>query len=352
MSITRTVRRAGLAAAAFAALTPAIVANAGHDRPQPGPQLTGRAVLPVETYAIGPPSGAFFGNVVTNGVQFPLPSQPVEGFSGIVDGRCPGEFLAMPDNGFGNKANSADFLIRAYYIKPDFKTDRGGSGSVAVGDFISFRDPWGVIGFPITNEATRASGCSPEPTSTRSRSSVAATATSGSATSSVHGSCTSITTGRLLEPPIALPDGLMSPSNPHLGTATPTVNGSRGIEAMAISPNGRWLTVVLEGAVPGDDPFSRRIYQYHTKNRTFTRLADYRVEVDTHFVSDAQALDNHSLVVIERDGGRGLTANFRSVYKVDLRNLGADGTVTKTATRRSGGDPRPGRDLAAGDPRG
>ena len=35
-------------------------------------------------------------------------------------------------------------------------------------------------------------------------------------------------------------------------------------------------------------------------------------------------------MVIERDGGRGLTANFRSVYKVDLRNLGADGAVTKT----------------------
>ena len=34
----------------------------------------------------------------------------------------------MPDNGFGNKANSRDFLIRAYYIEPDFKTGRGGSG--------------------------------------------------------------------------------------------------------------------------------------------------------------------------------------------------------------------------------
>ena len=125
MSITRTIGHAGLAAAVLATLTPAIVANAGHDRPQPGPYLTGRAVLPVETYAKGPPSGAFFGNVVTNGVQFPLPSQPVEGFSGIVEGRFPGQWLAMPDNGFGNKANSADFLIRAYYIKPDFKTPRG-----------------------------------------------------------------------------------------------------------------------------------------------------------------------------------------------------------------------------------
>ena len=95
-------------------------------------------------------------DVVTNGVHVPAPSQPVEGFSGIVDGRRPGEYLAMPDNGFGDKANSVDFLIRAYYITPDFKTaTRRNAASVAVGDFISFRDPDGVIGFPIVNEATR-----------------------------------------------------------------------------------------------------------------------------------------------------------------------------------------------------
>ncbi len=58
----------------------------------------------------------------------------------------------MPDNGFGGKANSGDFLIRAYYVKPDFKTDRGGSGTVAVGNFIQFADPDKLIGFPIARE--------------------------------------------------------------------------------------------------------------------------------------------------------------------------------------------------------
>ena len=43
-------------------------------------------------------------------------------------GRHRGEYLGMPDNGFGNKANSFDFLIRAYYLRPEFKTARGGSG--------------------------------------------------------------------------------------------------------------------------------------------------------------------------------------------------------------------------------
>ena len=120
---------------------------------RPAPTLEGRSVLPVNTYAPGPPSGAFYTGP-PNGIVFPTPSQPVEGFSAVVAGRHRGEYLAMPDNGFGAKANSADFLIRAYYIEPDFKTRKGGTGDVAVGDFISFRDPAGKIGFPIVKEGS------------------------------------------------------------------------------------------------------------------------------------------------------------------------------------------------------
>ena len=89
--------------------------------------------------APGPPSGAFFAGQTINGISFPTPSQPAIGYSGIVAGRTPGEYLAMPDNGFGNKANSRDFELRAYYIEPDWKTASGGSGTVSVGldDYIS-----------------------------------------------------------------------------------------------------------------------------------------------------------------------------------------------------------------------
>ena len=90
--------------------------------PTRNPTLVGRAVLPFDTLAEGPPAGAFVVPSTQNGVTFPLPSQPVEGFSGIIDGQRPGEYLAMADNGFGSKANSRDFLIRAYFIRPNFKT--------------------------------------------------------------------------------------------------------------------------------------------------------------------------------------------------------------------------------------
>ena len=130
-------RRRVLTAAVLAATVGApAIAHADGGRVEP--RLVGRAVLPAEAVSDGPPSGQFIAdNDVTdgvrdgivNGIQFPRPSQPVEGFSGIVDGRRHGEYLAMADNGFGNKANSYDFHIRAYYLTPDFKTASGGSGA-------------------------------------------------------------------------------------------------------------------------------------------------------------------------------------------------------------------------------
>jgi hypothetical protein len=332
-----TIRALGIAgtAAAFLAITPALAASAVGDHElddhgRDGPVLEGRAVLPAETYAPGPQSGAGFTGA-TNGVTFPTPSQPAIGFSGIVDGRSPGEYLAMPDNGFGAKANSFDLELRAYYINPDFKTAKGGTGAVAIGfdDFIAFRDPNHQAGFPIIHE------------NTTDRLLTGADFDLESIQRDHHGDLWIGdefgpwilhfgADGVLLEPPIAMPDGLMSPANPHLVGAA-TVNNSRGLEGMAISPNGKTLTFILEGAVVGaPDPFSRRIYQYDIGSGTFTRLPDYRTEVANHFVSDVQALDSHRLVVIERDGGRGLAANFRNVYEVDLSRTGADGAVVKT----------------------
>src|SRR4029450_956151 len=104
----------------------------------------GPRARPFAPSAGGPPSGALVapgGAGDVNGVTFPLSAQPVQGFSAIVDGRRRREFLAMSDNGFGTKENSPDFLIRARFVRPEFKTARGGSGVVDIGDFISFRDP-------------------------------------------------------------------------------------------------------------------------------------------------------------------------------------------------------------------
>src|SRR5262249_39205863 len=131
----------------------------------PSPTLEGRAVLPAATYAPGPPSGNFFAGQTINGISFPTPSQPVQGFSAVVSGRRPGEYLAMPDNGFGHNANSFDFLLRAYSLPPDFKTAKGGTGAVDVDDFVQFRDPNSVIGFPIQRPDRLLTGSDLDPES-------------------------------------------------------------------------------------------------------------------------------------------------------------------------------------------
>lgn len=319
--IRRSLGLFGLAGAALIAV-PAVAVEAGHAGRPVTPRLVGRAVLPVETYAPGPPSGAHVlppGETTRNGITFPTPSQPVLGFSGIVDGRRPGEYLAMPDNGYGSKANSPDFLIRAYFVKPDFKTDKGGSGGVEVGSYIQFSDPHGLIDFPIVRDGTPErwlTGADIDPESIQRDHRGHLWLGDEFGPWILHFDAD----GRLVEPPIALPDGLRSPSNPHLGGAPPTVAGSRGIEAMAMRPDGRHLVVVLEGAVPGDDPSSRHIYEYDTRRHQYERLGDYHVEAAGHFVADAQAIDAHRLLVIERDGGLGLNAIFRRVYLVDTRS--------------------------------
>jgi hypothetical protein len=327
---SRARRRRLIAAVGLAAtVTGPAVVSADGGRHSDRPRLEGRAVLPVATYAPGPPAGAALaggpadpdGDGVINGIEFPTPSQPVEGFSAIVEGRRPGELLAMTDNGFGTRDNSRDFNIRAYFIRPDFKTARGGSGVVRLGrrpEYVEFRDPAGLIGFPIVNEGTAdrvLTGADIDPESLqRGR----------------HGDLWVgdefgpwilhfDPAGRLLEPPLAI-EGVVSPNNP-IPAGPVTQPNSRGIEGMGLTPDGRWLYVVLEGATTGDPADLRRIYEFDTRRSAFTgrRLAPYRVSQPGNMVADVQAAGRDELLVIERDGGLGLNAAFRRVYSVDLR---------------------------------
>ena len=78
------------------------------------PTLVGFASLPADTFADGPTSGQFI--TPANGIAPPFVNQqPVQGFSSVA--RAPeGDFFVMPDNGFGNKPTSPDFVLRVYRI--------------------------------------------------------------------------------------------------------------------------------------------------------------------------------------------------------------------------------------------
>ena len=295
------------------------------------PWLEGRAVLGAATVAAGPPSGAALappGETITlNGIVFPRRHQPVQGFSAVVAGRHPGEFLAMPDNGFGGKTNSGDFLIRAYYIEPDFKTARGGTGGIVVGDHIQFRDPNSRFGFDIVNKATTErllTGGDIDPESLQRDKNGDYWMGDEFGPWLLHFDAA----GVLLEAPIGLP-GVLSPNNPAGPPSTHP--NSRGFEAMAMPPTGRFLYAALEGPSGAEtDLRRRRIVEFDSSESEFTGLEwTYLTEHAGHLVSDMWALDQHRMVVIERDAGAGLLALFRRIYLIDLRETAADGSLVK-----------------------
>lgn len=112
--------------------------------------LEGRAVLPAETYAAGPPSGALLGTAPVNAITPPFTSQPVQGFSAVLPASH-GDWWVMADNGYGNIENSADFRLRMYRVSADLKTAHGGSGTIAVKDVVELHDPDHRIPFAIVN---------------------------------------------------------------------------------------------------------------------------------------------------------------------------------------------------------
>lgn len=301
------------------------------------PTLLGRAVLPVATYAPGPTSGVAVAPGANGYVLPTIDKQPVEGFSAVVEGRHDGEYLAMPDNGYGGYANSADFLIRAYYITPHFKTAAGGDGSVAVDTkhFISFRDPKGLFPYPLllkgANPKRLFTGADIDPESLQR-------GTHGDLWMGdefgpwlLHFSIS----GVLLDPPFAVP-GIRSVNEQSIRGVTPppataTLQNSRGFEAIAISTDGRYVYTALEGATEADKPVApnrRHIFQFDTRREAFTgKQFEYKTQDPSYMVSDMAALDRTHLVLIERDGGKGATALFRRAYVIDLGTTDAAGFV-------------------------
>ena len=138
--------------------------------------------------------------------------------------------------------------------------------------------------------------------------------------------------GELLEPPIATP-GVMSPSNPTLGGATPNLANSKGYEGMAIEPNGRVLHPMLEGAVAEDRAagLGADLRIYTVANGAFEDgFLRYRMESAAHALGDFVMINGHQALVIERDNLQGSSAVFKRIYLADLSDKDHDGYVEKT----------------------
>lgn len=308
-------------------------------------KLVGFASLPADTFADGPPAGE---GISANGRTGPFAGQPVQGFSGVqfapgVDG----SFWFLSDNGFGAKNNSADYLLRIYQVRPDFKQPSGaGDASVEVQSFIQLSDPFHQVPFPIVNEGTRLlTGADFDVES------IAIDANGDIWLGEEFGPFILHfnTAGELLEAPIPTPDlegrrlsavnEVRSPNNPYLtDPADANLGSSKGFEGMAFGPGRKLFYPLLEGTVAGDPAGSLRIYQFRAVAKIpgdpvasqFKRFVGfYGLDDPSHAIGDFTPVNRNEFLIIERDGGQGATAQFKKIFKIDISKIDANGYVEK-----------------------
>jgi hypothetical protein len=299
--------KTALTALAIAAL--AAAPASAHD-----PSLRARAILPADATWPAP----FPAAANTNPAPAPGSVQPVGGFSALLKGPH-GSYLAMPDNGFGSKANSHSFLLRVYAVKPDWKTARGGSGDVEIKGAIDLRDPDERIPFALVNEGTTERYLTGGDFDVESfRIDRKGTLWFGDEFGPflLHTDAT----GKVLEAPIPLP-GVRSPDYPGLPAGKNNLNSSNGFEGMAISPDGGTLYPTLEGALADDtDKTIRRSYTFDIAKRRYEKgYRVYHVADPTYLVADLTPLDNKRFVSLERDNTQGATTVHKQAFVVEPR---------------------------------
>jgi hypothetical protein len=202
-------------------VTVAIAAGAARAGESSEPTLLGRAILPADAYQPGPPSGAMV--APDNGVTPPFPGQPIPGFSAVLADRGD-TYWGMPDNGFGAKTNSGDFLLRISRIRPDFETARGGAGTVSVLGFVQLRDPDRRIPFALHRPDRLLTGADYDIQSVRRTSNGDFWFGEEFGPFLLHTDAT----GKVVEAPLAMP-GVQSPQNPYLSDPDGwTIRASRG----------------------------------------------------------------------------------------------------------------------------
>ena len=291
------------------------------------PTLEARSILPADATAPAP----FPGIPSTDPAPAPGSTQPVGGFSALLPAKGKDNFWAMPDNGFGNKANSRSFLLRLYKVHADWETGEGGGGEVEIRDWITLSDPDHMVPFAIVNGAT------PERLLTGGDFDIESFRVTRDGTiwfGDEFGPFLLHTdpTGKVLEAPIPLPD-VKSPDYPP--DFTPPFPGpanlasSNGFEGMALSKDGKKLYPTLEGPVTGDDPAARRMYQFDIASRTYS--SGHRIyPIGTALlVSDLTALDKHRLIALERDNFQGTAAAHKRGFVINLKGTEAGDTLGK-----------------------
>jgi len=303
--------------------------------------LTGFAVLPADTFRPGPTSGQFIQTANERHPPF-MDQQPVQGFSALIKGEN-GTYIVLSDNGFGARDNSSDYLLSIYHIQPDFRTANGGTGGIRIGDIIHLRDPEFFLPYPAartleqdktgtgnqTGPDTRLlTGADLDPESFRRVPDGSYWIGEEFIPSLLHFSGD----GVMLASPYQLA-GLNAVDNPTGEAAN--LPRSRGFEGMAISPDGKWLYPMLEGALEDEGP-ALNIYTFDIEEKLFVNINAgtpsyrYRLCEDASAIGDFTMFSKTAGLILERDSGQGDKALLKHVYRVDFEQLDEDGYLRKT----------------------
>lgn len=357
-----------------------------------GPVLAGRAVLAADTFRPGPTSGQFIN--ARNGRTPPFADrQPIQGFSAVIPTHEPGIYLALSDNGYGAKRNSADYVLRLHRIRPYFLTASAapgsvdssfadlpeavettmyelaaGPGGIAILDTILLRDPDRRIPWPIiADDASYPAALAPRAGADRSPGvsdvvqqerlltgydfdieSVQMTADGHLWIGDEFGPFLLHfdSAGRLLEAPIQL-EGVYGIDHPALPPGeTPNLGRSRGLEGMAIAPaavasadgtdadRGVRLYPLLEGPLDSEiEQRTLRIQEFDPAARSFSdRVLLYpldRASTELHAIGEMTHVADDLFMVIERDNLEGTEATFKKIFLVRFGVNDAQGHLVK-----------------------
>ena len=327
------------------------------------PTLSGWAMMPAATFADGPTSGQF---AAPNAYGTNLPpfvnKQPVQGFSGVLRGPGRDTFRFITDNGFGGRGNSADALLRMYTLKIDFRTRRGGSGTVTPADWntgrplrafsaatrLTLNDANHQLGLPIqadyTNYYNDPTKPAVDPTIVAKRLLTGADLDIESVRRDHRGHywfgdefgpylVKTDANGTVLRSAIPLP-GVYAPENKDVlnGTAIANLPSSGGFEGMAINRSGTRLYTLLEKTVSGDPVNTLRINEFDIDNEAYTGVSYvYPLSPGGTNIGDMTALDDHRFVVIERNGATATGGTpFKKLFLIDIEGIGNGTVVRKT----------------------
>lgn len=293
------------------------------------PTLVSFAQLDVETYAAGPNSGAAVKGA--NGIFPPFRGQPVQGFSGALK-NADGTYMVMADNGFGSQDNSADFLLRVYQIKPDFRTKTTGSAKVQVMSFVQLRDPNKLITFDIVNKNTPErllTGQDFDPESIQRAADGSYWIGEEFGPYLLHFD----KDGVLLDAPISLPNPLQKGkelrslqnqlNKANINYVEPLVQQSGGFEGMALSKDGKYLYPLLEKPLKNSTKRQLIISQFDLEKKAYTgQYYLFDLNDQATAIGDFQMFDNQSGIIIERDDSENKLSSYKKLIHVKLGESG------------------------------